>query len=371
MPPGSRLATHQYDTLSALKRSNSSRSRALAEAVEEWFATHARDLPWRRSYDPWQVWVSEIMLQQTRMEVVLPYFERFIERFPTVESLAAADEAEVVAAWSGLGYYRRARMLHQGARWIVSRGEGVPRTSTALQEVPGIGRYTAGAVASIAFGVPAPIVDGNVARLGARLEVFDEPLGTAALLRLEWAWAAKLVEAASSPRALNQGLMEIGARICRPRTPLCAECPLAALCIAHAKGEEGDYPRKKAPRRSTDVEIPLFLVDDGGGRVLLELQSTGSLMTGMWHLPHGSSELLPGSDGERFRRLAKLGSFRHTITHRRIRFELWEAELSGIAEGPEASWVAPEELGSLPHPSYVRKALAMWGVAGLSRVRSS
>ncbi|MFN2239613.1 MAG: A/G-specific adenine glycosylase [Thermoanaerobaculia bacterium] len=343
-----------------MNRSNSTRSRALAEAVEGWFAAHGRDLPWRRSYDPWQVWVSEIMLQQTRMEVVLPYFERFIERYPTVESLAAADEAEVVASWSGLGYYRRARMLHQGARWIASRGEGVPRTPAALEAVPGIGRYTAGAVASIAFEVPAPIVDGNVARVAARLEAFDEPLGSSALLRLEWAWATRLVEDASSPRALNQGLMELGARICRPRAPLCPECPLAALCVAHAKGEEGAYPRKKAARRSTDLHIPLFLVDDGGGRVLLELQSTGSLMTGMWHLPHGSSELLPGSDAERFRRIAKLGSFRHTITHRRIRFELWEAELSGIAEGPEASWIAPEELVSLPHPSYVRKALTLW-----------
>jgi A/G-specific adenine glycosylase len=359
MPPGPRLATHRYDTLSALNPSNSSRSRALAEVVEEWFAAHKRDLPWRRSYDPWQVWVSEIMLQQTRMEVVLPYFQRFVERFPTVESLAAAEEAEVLAAWSGLGYYRRARMLHQGAQWIASRGEGVPRTPAALEAVPGIGRYTAGAIASIAFQVPAPIVDGNVARLAARVEAFEEPLGSAALLRREWEWARRVVEGSSSSRALNQGLMEIGARICRPRDPLCPQCPLAALCAAHAKGEVSEYPRKRAARQSTELEIPLFLVDDGGGRVLLELQSTGSLMTGMWHLPHGSSELLPGSDAERFRRIARLGSFRHTITRRRIRFELWEAELSRIAEGPEARWVAPEELVSIPHPSYVRKALAM------------
>jgi A/G-specific adenine glycosylase len=343
-----------------LNPSNSSRPGALAHAVETWFEANGRDLPWRLSYDPWQVWVSEIMLQQTRMEVVLPYFERFIARYPTVESLAAADEAEVMAAWSGLGYYRRARMLHQGARWIAGRGEGVPRTPDALQAVPGIGRYTAGAIASIAFEVRAPIVDGNVARLAARLEAFDEPLGSTALLRHEWTWATRLVETAASPRALNQGLMELGARVCRPRAPLCSECPLASLCAAHAKGEQDHYPRKKAAPRSTELYIPLFLVDDGGGRVLLELQSTGSLMTGMWHLPHGSSELLPGSDAERFRRIAKLGSFRHTITHRRIRFELWEAELSGIGEGSEASWVAPEELGSLPHPSYVRKALALW-----------
>lgn len=300
------------------------------------------------------------MLQQTRMEVVVPYFERFIERFPTVESLAAADEQEVLAAWSGLGYYRRARMLHQGARWVAERGEGVPRTSAVLETVPGIGRYTAGAIASIAFEVRAPIVDGNVARVAARLEAIEEPLGSTVLLKREWAWAADLVGASTSPRALNQGLMELGARICRPRDPLCPECPLAALCAARAKGEEREYPRRSAARGSIELEIPLFLVEDGCGRVLLELQSGGALMHGMWHLPHGSAELFPGSDAERFRRIGRIGSFLHTITHRRIRFELWVAELATIADGPEAAWVDPEELGSIPHPSYVRKAIALW-----------
>jgi A/G-specific adenine glycosylase len=169
------------------------------------------------------------------------------------------------------------------------------------------------------------------------------------------------VERSSSPRAFNQGIMEIGARICRPRDPHCHVCPLAALCAAHAKGEQNAYPRARAPRRNEEVDIPLFLIDDGQGRVLLELQSTGSLMTGMWHLPHGSSELLPGSNAARFRRVTSLGSFRHTITHRRIRFELWKAELSTVTDRREASWIAPEELASIPHPSYVSQALALWG----------
>src|SRR5687768_10022801 len=165
----------------------------IARAIERWFRAHQRPLPWRKTYDPWQVWVSEVMLQQTRMEVVLPYFERFIERFPTVASAANASEQEVMAAWSGLGYYGRAKMLRAGAVEVMARfGGRIPSTVDELQTIPGIGRYTAGAIASVAWNQHAPIVDGNVARIVSRLFAIGEPVGSPALMRASWVRAEEL-----------------------------------------------------------------------------------------------------------------------------------------------------------------------------------
>src|SRR3954454_11293410 len=191
-------------------------------AIERWFAANQRPLPWRESYDPYRVWVSEVMLQQTRMEVVLGYYERFIARFPTVADLAQASLDEVTAAWSGLGYYRRARMLRDGAIDVMTRFNGViPKGVDELMTISGIGRYTAGAIASIAYGRRAAIVDGNVARIVARLFAIEAPLTSPALMRDAWMRADELVAASKSPRDFNQGLMELGALVCTPRNPAC------------------------------------------------------------------------------------------------------------------------------------------------------
>ncbi|HUR80476.1 MAG TPA: A/G-specific adenine glycosylase [Thermoanaerobaculia bacterium] len=320
--------------------------RKTARAVERWFARHQRPLPWRDAYDPYRVWVSEVMLQQTRMEVVLPYFERFVSRFPTLEALAAATDDEVMAAWSGLGYYRRAKMLRAGAAYVVSRHEEIPRTVEELMQIPGIGRYTAGAIASIAFDAKAPIVDGNVARVLSRVFALD---GDA------WPHATALVEEAKSPRDLNQGLMELGALICKPRNPSCLLCPVREHCVALNTGRVDDFPRAKPKNETQALRIPLYLVRDRRGRVLMH-RASGALMDAMYHLPHGDASLVDGAQLAATRG-ALLGTFRHTVTTRRIEFVLYEASIERKARGFE--WIDIARLHEVPHPSYVRKALRL------------
>ncbi|HEX8171540.1 MAG TPA: A/G-specific adenine glycosylase [Thermoanaerobaculia bacterium] len=331
--------------------------RRTARRLESWFVRHQRPLPWRADYDPYRVWVSEVMLQQTRMEVVLPYFDRFVERFPTLRALAGASEEEVLAAWSGLGYYRRAKMLRAGAIEVMNRFGGVvPSTVDALLTLPGVGRYTAGAIASVAWNVKAPIVDGNVARIVARLFAIEAPLGSPALMREAWLRATELVAACTTPRDFNQGLMEVGALICTPRKPACERCPVAADCAAFASGRAAELPRPKAKAETRAMEIPLYLITDGDGRVLMRRES-GPLMDAMYHLPHGNAALLQAKPLAAARG-ARLGKFRHTVTTRRIEFTLYEATLQQRVRG-DYVWIDPEQLGGVPHPSYVRKALRL------------
>lgn len=285
------------------------------------------------------------MLQQTRMEVVLPYFERFLERFPTLATLAAATDDDVTAAWSGLGYYRRARMLRAGAEAVMERFRGVvPRTVGELLTIPGIGRYTAGAIASIAFDARAPIVDGNVARVVARLfGDDDEP----------WGRAEGLAGACKSPRMLNQSLMELGAMICTPRNPSCLICPVRGECVAVATGRVDELPRPKEKKATRELNIALYLIRDRKGRVLMRRES-GPLMNDLYHLPHGDTSLLTGQPLAPARR-ELLGTFRHTVTTRKIEFTVYSAD-ARRTHGYE--WIDPARLAEVPHPSYVKKALA-------------
>ena len=300
------------------------------------------------------------MLQQTRMEVVVPYFGRFLEKFPDVQALARAEERDVLAAWSGLGYYRRARMLWQGARDVVNRFGGVvPRGLEDLLSVSGIGRYTAGAIASIAFDERAPIVDGNIARVVARVFGIAEATGSAGLTRAAWREAELLVNSCGSPRAFNQALMELGALACRPQQPLCHECPVARFCAARKSGRAADLPLKRAAKATVALTIPIYVIADRRGRVLMHRQS-GSVMDAMYHLPHGNSSLLAGEPLE-VKKPRLLGSFRHTVTTRRIEFQLFAAERADArAKLPVTySWIDPADLESTPHPSYVAKAMRL------------
>jgi A/G-specific adenine glycosylase len=339
--------------------------RRIAEAVETWFAAHQRPLPWRRGYDPYHVWVSEVMLQQTRMEVVLRYFEPFLDRFPDVASLAKASDTRILASWSGLGYYRRARMLRDGARAVVRNFRGVvPREVGELAEIDGVGRYTAGAIASIAYGNRVPIVDGNIARILSRLAGLDEQLGSPALMRAAWDESARLVEACSSPRDFNQGLMELGALICKPRAPDCPSCPLRRHCFAYRNKRTESLPRKKIKVVTRDMNVDLYIVSDRSGRILMRRES-GALMNAMMHLPHGDTSLLTGTP-LRVARAHLLGSFRHTITTRRIRFSVYSAELhSTLRDNGEYEWIDPANLSNVPHPSYVAKALQSRACSGV------
>jgi A/G-specific adenine glycosylase len=351
-----------------------------ARALERWFARHQRPLPWRSGYEPYRVWVSEVMLQQTRMEVVLPYFERFLARFPDLQSLARATDDEVMAAWSGLGYYRRARMLRDGAFDVMSRFDGViPTDVDELMSITGIGRYTAGAIASIAFDQRAPIVDGNVARVLARLFADQGTAAVPAAARAAsrrppqarardaraaaggdagapWALATALVEVARSPRALNQSLMELGALICKPRNPTCLICPVAESCVARSTGRIEELPPPKPKKETRELRIPLYLVRDRRGRVLMR-RASGTLMESMYHLPHGDTSLLDGAPPLAATPGTLLGTFRHTVTTRKIEFLLYEAEVQGRTKGFE--WIDIQRMHDIPHPSYVRKALKL------------
>ena len=313
--------------------------------LERWFSRHQRPLPWRSGYDPYRVWVSEVMLQQTRMEVVLPFFARFMQRFPDLASLAKATDDDVTTAWSGLGYYRRAKMLRAGAVAVVERFDGViPADVEKLLTIPGIGRYTAGAIASIAFEQRAPIVDGNVARVLSRLFAHA---GDA------WPLAERMVHASQSPRALNQSLMELGALICKPRNPTCLVCPVHDECVARATGRIDELPPAKPKKVTRELTIPLYLIRDRRGRVLMR-RASGTLMDAMYHLPHGDTSLLAGEPFTTDNR-ELLGTFRHTVTTRKIEFVVYAARAPRKPAGYE--WIA--DVSAVPHPSYVRKAMAL------------
>jgi A/G-specific adenine glycosylase len=289
------------------------------------------------------------MLQQTRMEVVLPYFERFLARFPTVAALATASDDDVTSAWSGLGYYRRARMLRAGAVAVLERYGGIlPSSVEELLTIPGIGRYTAGAIASIAFDARAPIVDGNVTRVVARLFGDDDD---------PWARAEALVQACSSPRALNQALMELGALICTPRNPTCLICPLRTQCVALATGRVDELPRPKAKKATRELNIALYLIRDRRGRVLMRRES-GPLMNDLYHLPHGDTSLLTG-EPLRTTRCELLGTFRHTVTTRKIEFTVYSANARGLRGRKDYEWIDVNAMSEVPHPSYVTKALRL------------
>ena len=299
------------------------------------------------------------MLQQTRMEVVLRYYEGFIRRFPDVASLAASTEDDVLTAWSGLGYYRRARMLGDGAREVMTRFNGViPASVDELRTISGIGRYTAGAISSIAFGQHAPIVDGNVARIVARLRGIEAPVASPPLMRAAWSEEEQLVAACRSPRDFNQGLMEIGALICKPAAPLCSACPLTAHCVAYRTGRQTSLPAPKTKPLTVNLVVPIYLIVDDQQRVLMR-RERGKLMASMFHLPHGDSSLI-ASPPLPVRRGQLLGTFRHTVTTRKIRFELFAADVRlSIGDGGDYAWIHPSEIDKVPHPSYVDKALAV------------
>jgi len=267
----------------------SSRRAAIPRRLLAWWDAGHRDLPWRfpqRAADPYRVWLAEVMLQQTRVEAAVPYYRRFLERLPTLDALAAAAEDEVLALWSGLGYYARARNLHRAARVALSRHGGLPADLAALRALPGFGPYTAGAVASIAFAIPAPAVDGNVARALTRLFLVEEDPASPGAARRLHAIASGMVASdagAERPGDLNQALMELGATLCT-RPPSCGRCPVASACEARSAGRERQLPRarRRPPRRI--LRLACALVVDRG-RVLLSRNPPGGLFGGLWCLP--------------------------------------------------------------------------------------
>ena len=352
------------------RRSPDLRARAgLRRTLVRWFLGERRDLPWRRTRDPYAIWISEAMLQQTRVEVVEPFFARFMERFPTVGALARASEDEVVAAWSGLGYYRRARSLRAAAQAIVARHGGrFPETAEAARDLPGVGPYTAGAVLSIAYGARVPLVDGNVARVFARWFGLEQPLGSPALGRELWSRAEALLPPAGAPLGQgpgdwNQALMELGALVCTPRSPRCPECPVAGHCAARRADRAGELPRPAARRAPVDVRLEVALVERGG-RVLLVRRPEGGRMAGLFELPTRevagpageAAGLWPREFGLPLALREPRGELTHTITHHRIRVRVRAAELAEAAP-PGAAWAGAAEALALPLTGMARKIL--------------
>jgi A/G-specific adenine glycosylase len=327
------LLTRRQDAAGAADAQGGSNAAALHRDLLGWYAAARRDLPWRRTRDPWAIWVSEIMLQQTRVETVVPYYERFLARFPTPLALAEAPEDQVLALWSGLGYYRRARMLQAGARAVVERS-GVPRTRDALLALPGIGRYTAGAIASIAFGEPVGLVDGNVARVLARVFALEDDMRRAGMRRAE-ALAEELVFRLS-PGDWNQALMELGATICTPRSPACGRCPVARSCRARAEGRVAELPvvSEKAKPKPERVQAVVARAKDG--RVLLARRRAGGLFGGLWEPP-----MMRGDDGAltellrclRLPRAERAGQVVHVLSHRRLGVDVHVALLGASRRG--------------------------------------
>lgn len=327
----------------------------LRAALLAWYRRHRRDLPWRRTRDPYRVWVSEVMLQQTRVATATAYYERFVARFPGVHALAAAPADDVLAAWAGLGYYRRARHLHEAARAVVrEHGGRVPADPRAFAALPGVGRYTAGAVLSIGFGVPLPVLDGNVARVLARwtarpLQV-KRPADAKALWEMAGALLAPPGAAAASPGDWNQALMELGATVCTPRAPRCTDCPVRRGCRAFALGRPEAFPPAGARRASERVRRAVAIVEKRGR--LLVARREGALLERLWEPP--GVDLAPGEPaagalGARLEALgvrAALGDtgrrVRHVITHRSIEVELWRAEPRGtVRAGARLRWADP------------------------------
>ncbi|HWM91391.1 MAG TPA: A/G-specific adenine glycosylase [Thermoanaerobaculia bacterium] len=325
-----------------------------------WFDRHRRDLPWRKNRDPYRIWLSEVMLQQTRIETALPYYQRFLENFPTVEDLARAGVEEVLALWSGLGYYRRARQLHAAARKVVEIG-GFPRTVEGLRELPGIGSYTAAAVASIAFGVAEPVLDGNVERVLSRWLALDlDPKSRPARERM-LAAAAGLLDP-ERPGDSNQALMELGATTCVPRAPRCLLCPISSGCRAAREGDPERFPVARPKRERELHRLAVAVVERDGGVLLFRRPEDSALLAGTWELPWTSLEAANPEEGlaERYGGHwtlgPRIGGVRHSITFRDLELEVHRADLVAPADGTWG-WFGERERLDLPLSSLVTKVL--------------
>ncbi len=365
-----------------------------------WGGAHGRDLPWRGARDAYGVWISEIMLQQTTVAAVIPYFERFLARFPTLAALAAADEHDVLRLWEGLGYYSRARNLHAAARQVVREHAGViPRDVSTLQSLPGIGRYTAGAIASFAYDRRAPIVEANTLRVYLRLMALREPADSTAARKAVWEFAERVVPERSAGK-FNEALMDLGATVCVPVAPRCDECPVIACCESFRQGRQAEIPLPKRRPEPTSVAQAMIAVQRGD-RYLLRQSPAGERWAGLWEFlrvpldePNekrfkstGSDAATPPAAARLERGVAALCGLtvdargdgfelRHTVTRFRIRLWCATARLrGGTLSGPaEYRWVRPDEFSdfafSMPARKFAeRLARLAGGESGKSRAR--
>lgn len=329
-----------------------------------WFRSNRRDFPWRQRRDPYAVWISETMLQQTKAATVVPYFERWMYRFPTVRHLARASEARVLRHWSGLGYYRRARNLHRAARLVVRELGGVlPRSEAELRALPGIGRYTAGAIRSLAFNDPVPVVDGNVARVLSRLFVIEGDIRKAAVSSAIWSLAESLVPP-KNPGQFNEAMMELGTTVCTPRAPRCEECCAAKFCAARASGRQHELPHRR--RAATTVVDECACLIRCGDRWLLLQRADDEVCARLWEFPRAASVngMSPHATVRHWvrrtlgpwpRRLVELPPIVHHVMNRKVQVTPVVCEVTSevapFAKPANARWVKLSRARQLPHSS--------------------
>lgn len=328
----------------------------ISSILLKWYSKHGRVLPWRGHPDPYAVWVSEIMLQQTRVETVIPYFERWMDRFPSVQALAVAPEQSVLNLWEGLGYYSRARNLHKAAYVLVEQFSGkLPRSVDELRKLPGIGRYTAGAIASIAFGLDEPVLDGNLRRVYARLFNVDIPADSTVGEELLWNIATENLPKGKAGD-FNQAMMDLGATICLPKNPRCLLCPLLGECEAQKLGVQEERPVLK-PKAEVPSVVHAAAVIVQRGRVLLAKRPSEGLLGGMWEFPNGKV------DGDPLRGLPKairagyglkvrageaVTVVQHAYSHFRVTAHAYRCELVEMSKKENLKWVKISELDELP-----------------------
>ena len=346
--------------------------RLLRRTLLAWFRKNKRELPFRESPDAWRVWVSEVMLQQTRVEAMLPRYREFVARFPDPRTLADASEDEVLAAWAGLGYYGRARALHRAARELAAEGGGIPDTAASLRRLPGVGDYTAAAIASIAFGEPVAAVDGNVRRVLSRLFMVEGFRGRAPFEGRVRELADRLMEAdgGRDPGDWNQAVMELGATVCTPAGPRCDRCPVREFCWSRMAGRQTEFPERPPGPPAVPVRLAVAVVRDGEGRILV-FRRGESPMRGLYELPCGEcrSDESPETAlvretasryGIRVEPAREVAGFRHTVMNRRIAVVPFEADLVDPAPGetvPGGRFVHPRDLDRIPSGSMLRKTL--------------
>jgi A/G-specific adenine glycosylase len=363
---------------SAKKPSSSVKKHAKAAGLQaallSWFDRHRRVLPWRarrgQRPDPYHVWLSEIMLQQTTVVTVGPYFEKFLKKWPTVQKLAAASQDDVLTAWAGLGYYARARNLHKCAKVVAAEHNGrFPDTVEALRALPGIGPYTAGAVASIAFDVPAVAVDGNVERVVSRFFAIEAPLPLSKeTIRAK---AAELAEGVVRPGDFTQAFMELGATICTPRNPKCGQCPWREDCRGRIKGIAEDLPRKM-PKAAKPIRYgKVYWLTDGKGRFLIHKRGGQGLYEGMFQLPttdwiedRSAADKLPQPFEKQVKTQPLKETVRHSLTHFDLVLEIYAGALpstgkTALKSLSAALWIYPENIGDYGLPTLMKKAIRL------------
>lgn len=325
-----------------------------------WFALAAREMPWRLSRDPYAIWVSEIMLQQTQVATVIPYFERFMQSFPSIAALAEAPQDQVLKHWEGLGYYSRARNLQRGAQYVMSECQGqLPQTLEAILKVPGIGPYSAGAILSIAFGQAVPAVDGNVIRVFSRLDALQQAFDQAPARR---ALTDRVQQVIPPHQAgdFNQALMELGALICKPRQPLCQSCPVHTHCQAYAEGQPEIYPYKGKKTQVKTLNLQVALIQDAQGRVLLQQQNQQGIFKGLWCLPwrEATTEAETELAGQIISWGEALTQIEHVLTHRRLQMQVCLAQWPALERLPkDLVWVHPEQNADYAVPVAHQKIL--------------